>query len=316
MLNTITFIQKTRFEEDGQESISYQTSLPLEILEALKQRKFLPQTPYLHWRRISRLYYVVTLGDKCAECEYIWSLNNAYLPTHVEQEIKIEEQRSGLEANAIIWTIQRWHGRTVALARILLGYGTNIPVEISYKDITLTPEIKYYMQLKGRTILYWKQIGENSWIITKGTKDYDAKSWLTCETLTIPKKFQTVHHCAFLTANIALKEKDGKPALVLARTAIKTPLEEFLDNTIEKGKGEIEIHDLYAKYTAYVEKKQIDPFFKYDFEHFINELENKSVISKQQKEIILQKPNEHPEKTYYIHGFSLKTNERGDNNGR
>jgi len=313
MLNTITFIQKNRFEEDGQESISYQTSLPLEILEALKQRKFLPQTPYLHWRRIARLYYVVTLGDKCAECEYIWSLNNAYLPKHVVQEIKIEEQRSGLEANAIIWTIKRWHGRTVALAKILLGYDTNIPVEISYENITLTPEIRYYMQLKARTILYWKQIGDEGWIITKSTEDYDARSWVTCETLTIPKKFQTVHHCTFLTANIALKEKDGKPALVLTRSALRDPLDEFLDNTIEKGKGELEIHDLHTQYIAYVEKKKINPLLKYDFEHFINELERKRVVSKRQKEGILQKTNE----PYYIHGFSLKTQtlERGENNG-
>jgi len=314
MLSTITFIQKNRFKEDGQENISYETSLPIEILEAIKQRKVLPETPYLHWSRISRLYYVVTLGDKCDECAYIWSLNNAYIPKTVKQEIQIEEQRSGLDANAIIWAIKRWHGRNVALARILLGYGANIPVEISRKNITLTPQIRYYMQLKARTILYWKQIGEEGWIITKSTKDYDAKSWITCETLTIPKKFQTVHHYTFLMANIALKEKDGKPALVLTRSALRDPIEEFLDNTIEKCKGEIEIHDLYAKYTTYVEKKQINQFFKYNFEDFINELENKHVISKQQKEIILQKPNEQ----YYIYGFSLKTqtNERGDSNGR
>ena len=310
-MRTISFIQKNRFKEDGQESISYETSLPLEILEALKQRKVLPVTPYLHWRRISRLYYVVTLGDKCEECEFIWSLNNAYLPKSVQQEIEIEEHRSGLEANAIIWTIKRWHGRNVALARILLGYDTNIPVEISYEHIILTPDIRYYMQLKDRTILYWKQIGEEGWIITKGTKDYDAKSWITCETLTIPKKFQTIHHCTFLTANIALKEKDGKPALVLTRTVIRDPLDEFIDNTIEKGKGEIEIHDLYTRYISYVEKKQIDPFYKYDFKHFIDELENKSVISKQQKEILLQKPNE----PYYIHGFTFKQKEGGDDNG-
>jgi len=309
-MRTKSLILKNRIvEEDGKESITYETSLPLEILEALKQRKFLPQTPYLHWRRITRLYYAVTLGDKCEDCEYIWSLNNAFLPKHVVQEIKIEEERSGLEANAIIWTIKRWHGRPVALARILLGYDKNIPVEISYESITLTPEIRYYMQLKARTILYWKQIGEEGWIITKGTKDYDAKSWITCDTLTIPKKFQTVHHFIFLTANIALKEKDGKPALLLTRTAIRDPLDEFLDTTIEKGKGKIEIHDLYTKYTAYLEQKQSNPIYKYTFEHFINELETRNVISKRQKEDILQKPNE----PYFIHGFDFKTQtERGD----
>jgi len=309
MLNTITFIQKTRFEEDGQDSISYETSLPLEILEALKQHRHLPQTPYLHWRRISRLYYAVTLGDKCEKCEDIL-LNHAFLPHHVIQEIKEEEELSGLEANAINWTIKRWHGRPVALARILLGYDKNIPVETSYKSVALPHEIRYYMQLKERTILYWKQIGEDTWLITKSTKDYDAKSWITCETLKIPKKFLTFNYFMFIETTVHLTEKDGKPALVLKRTIFRDPIDEFLDNTIEKGKGKIEIHDLYNLYLEYIKKNKPEEY-PLSFIGFLDRLSPRIIPLK-----LYTVLRAHPEETYYISGFALKTQTvRGDNNG-
>jgi hypothetical protein len=307
-VRTITFIQKNRFEVDGQPAVNYDINLPLELIEALKQRKFLPQTPYLHWRRISRLYYVVTLGDKRGIYMHLWKFNETSLPNEVVQEVEREEQRSGLEANAIIWTITRWHGRTVALARILLGYGTNIYVESNNEEITLTPQIRYYMQLKGRTILYWKQLGEDTWLITKSAKDYDAKSWLTCETLKIPKKFRTFNYYMFLETTINLTEKDGKPALVLKRTVFRSSFDEFLDNTIKKGKGKIEIHDLYNLYLEYIKKNkpEEEPL---SFIGFLDKLNPRIIPTKPYKVL-----REHPEETYYIHGFSLKTqtNERGD----
>jgi len=305
-MRTKSLIQKNRIEkEDGKENISYETSIPLEILEALKQHRHLPQTPYLHWRRITRLYYAVTLGDKCEKCEDIL-LNHTVLPRHVIQEIQIEEERSGLEANAIIWTIKRWHGRPVALAKILLGYDKNIPVETSYESVALPPEIRYYMQLKARTILYWKQISEDTWLITKSTKDYDAKSWITCETLTIPKKFLTFNYFLFIETTVHLTEKDGKPALVLKRTVFRSSFEEFLDATIEKGKGEIEIHDLYNLYLEYIKKNkpEEEPL---SFIGFLNRLSPRILPLKPYTVL-----REHPEETYYIHGFSLKTNKRGD----
>jgi len=311
MLNAITFIQKNGFDEDGKESIIYETSIPLEILDALRQHRHLPQTPYLHWRRITRLYYAVTLGDKCEKCEDIL-LNHTVLPRHVIQEIKTEEELSSLEANAIIWSIKRWHGRPVATARIFLGYGKNIPVETSYKSVALPPEIRYYMQLKTRTILYWKQIGEDSWIITKSTKNYDAKSWITCDTLTIPKKFLTFNYSMFVEMTVQLTEKDGKPALVLTRTVFRTSFEEFLDDTIKKGNGKIEIHDLYNLYLEYIKKNKPEEY-PLSFKGFLDRLSPR-ILPLESYATILS----HPEETYYIRGFSLKTqtNERGDNNGR
>jgi len=314
-MNTITYIQKMYADEDE----IYFTILPNTVIEALKQRKRLPKNLYVHWMIFSKndYYYRVTLGTARDKNKNPLEKNTTVLPTEITEYIQLQEKNTHLEATAILWKITKWNGQTVALAKILFGYGNKIEETLqSYENIdtiTITPEIKTYMDLHGRTKLYWKHIDNNTWLVSKDRKDYDVITWNAWDEIKLPPAVRK--ELGFFTSakiEIEFSIKNDKPALILRTKRNTTQLEDFLNNTLEEnGKG-IEIHELYNKYLEYLKAKHKEPFTD-DFHYLVSILEEFRIISfKTWKQL-----TDNEQMPYVIPNYGLKTqtNERGEDNG-
>ena len=315
-MSEITYIQKILADEDT----FYLASLPNTVVEALKQRKRLPKKLYVHWMIFSKndYYYRVTLGTARDKNKNPLNENNiTELPTEITEYIQLQEKDTHLEATAILWKITKWNGQTVALAKILFGYGNKIEETLeSYENIdtiTITPEIKTYMDLHGRTQLYWKHVAENTWIVSKDRKDYDAITWNVWDTIKLPPAVKK--ELGFFTSakiEIEFSIKNDNPALILRTKRYTTQLEDFLNDTLEEnGKG-IEIHELYNKYLEYLKARNKEPFTD-DFHALVSILEDFHIISlKTWKQLTRNK-----QMPYIIpnYGLKIQTNERGDDNG-
>lgn len=313
-MSEITLIHKILADEDT----FYITSLPNTVIEALKQRNRLPKKLYVHWRFFTKnkFYYAVTLGTARDKNKTPLNEDNTTeLPTEIEMSIQLEEEKHpNLEATAILWKITKWNGQTVALAKILFGYGNKIEETLqSYENIdtiTITPEIKQYMELHGRTQLYWKHVAENTWLVSKDRKEYDAVTWNTWDTIKLPPA--VMKELGFFTTakiEIEFSIKNDNPALIVRTKRRTTCVEDFLNDILEEnGKG-IEIHELFAKYFEYLKARNEEPF-QSDFHYMITVLKNFHIIPfdawKQltRNELML----------YVIPNYSLKTqtNETGE----
>jgi len=315
-VSEITLIQKILADENT----FYIARLPNTIIEILKNRKRLPKKLYVHWRFFTKnsLYYAVTLGTaRDNHKNPLNEDNTTELPPEIVEYIQLEEKHSQLEATAILWKITIWNGQTVALAKILLGYGKKIEETLNpyenRNEITITPEIKYYMDLHGRTQLYWKQFAKNTWLVSKDRKNYDAVTWNTWDTIKLPHAVKK-ELGFFASAKIEIEFfiKNETPALIVRTKRNTTQLEDFLNDTlVENGNG-IEIHELYAKYLDYLKVKHADPSqsdfhslvsILYDF-HIIPFKAWKQLTSNEQMPYIIPK-----------YGLKTQTNERGDENG-
>ena len=297
----------------------YFTILPNTVIEALKQRKRLPKNLYVHWMIFSKndYYYRVTLGTARDKNKNPLEKNTTVLPTEITEYIQLQEKNTHLEATAILWKITKWNGQTVALAKILFAYGNKIEETLqSYENIdtiTITPEIKTYMDLHGRTKLYWKHIDNNTWLVSKDRKDYDVITWNAWDEIKLPPAVRK--ELGFFTSakiEIEFSIKNDKPALILRTKRNTTQLEDFLNNTLEEnGKG-IEIHELYNKYLEYLKAKHKEPFTD-DFHYLVSILEEFRIISfKTWKQL-----TDNEQMPYVIPNYGLKTqtNERGEDNG-
>jgi len=315
-MSTITYVDKILADEDT----FYLTSLPNTVIEALKQRKRLPKKLYVHWMIFSKndFYYLVTLGTSGGKNRGLLQEDNTTeLPHEIEEYIQWEEEHSHLEATAILWKITKWNGRTVALAKILFGYGNKIEETLhSYKNtdtITITQDIKTYMDLHGRTHLYWKHIDKNTWLVSKNRKDYDAITWNAWDEIKLPPAVRK--ELGFFTSakvEIEFSIKNDNPALILRTKRYTTQLEDFLNDTLEEnGKG-IEIHELYNKFIEYLKAKNKEPA-GYEFHYLVSILEDFHIISlKTWKQL-----TRNEKMPYVIPNYGLKpqTNERGEDNG-
>jgi len=312
-MNTITFIQKILADEDT----FYLTSLPNTVIETLKQRKRLPKKLYVHWRFFTKnsLYYAVTLGTaRDKNKNPLNEDNTTELPTEIVEYIQLEEKHSQLEATAILWKITKWNGQTVALAKILFGYGKKIEETLqSYENvdtITITPEIKYYMELHGRTHLYWKHIDKNTWLVSKDRKDYDAITWNVWDEIKLPPAVRKeLGFFSSAKVEIEFSIKNDNPALILRTKRNALSVEDFLNDTLEEnGKG-IEIHELYNKYLEYLKAKHEEPS-QSDFHYLVSTLYDFHIISfKTWKQL-----TRNEQMPYVIPNYGLKTqtNERGE----
>jgi len=311
-MSEITLIQKILADEDT----FYLASIPNTVIEALKKRKRLPKKLYVHWRFFTKnsLYYAVTLGTSRDKNKNPLNENNiTEIPPEIAEYIQWEEKHSHLEATTILWKITKWNGQTVALAKILFGYGHIIAETLqSYENvdtITITPEIKYYMELHGRTQLYWKHVAENTWLVSKDRKDYDAITWNTWDTIKLPLAVRK--ELGFFTSakiEIEFSIKNDKPALIVRTKRNTLCIHDFLNDTLEEnGKG-IEIHELYAKYLEYLKAKHKQPY-RDDFHSLVTTLEEFHIIPfKAWKQLTRNKQT-----PYIIPNYGLKTQtERGD----
>jgi len=316
-MNTITYVQKVIADEET----FYFTSLPNNVIEALKQRKRLPKKLYVHWMFFSKndYYYRVTLGTAREKNRKPLQEDNniTELPTEIVEYIQLQEKDTHLEATAILWKITKWNGQTVALAKILFGYGNIIEETLqSYENIdtiTITPEIKSYMELHGRTILYWKHIDKNTWLVSKDRKDYDETTWNAWDEIKLPPEVRK-ELGFFSTAKVEIEfsSKNDKPALLFRIERNTLRVEDFLNDTLEKnGKG-IEIHELYNKYLEYLKAKHEEPS-KNDFHYLVSTLEDFHIISFK----IWKQLTDNEQMPYVIPNYGLKTqtNERGEGNG-
>ena len=294
----------------------YFTSLPNNVIEALKQRKRLPKKLYVHWVLFSKnkYYYRVTLGDTRAKNKSPLTENTIELPTKIEELIQLEEKKHpNLEATAILWKITKWNGQTVALAKILFGYGNKIEeILLPYDDtIIITPEIKTYMALHGRTKLYWQHVDKNTWLVSKDRKQYDAITWNAWDEIKLPLAVKKeLGFFATATVEIEFSTKNAKTALVLQTKRDTLRVHDFLNDTLEEnGKG-IEIHELYNKYLEYLKAKHKEPS-QDEFHSLVTTLLDFQIISL--KTWIQLTHNE--QMPYVIPNYGLKTqsNERGDN---
>jgi len=312
-MDTISYIQKVVADEDT----FYFTSLPNTVIEALKQRERLPKKLYVHWMLFAKnkYYYRVTLGDARAKNRSTLNeKNETELPDEIEKYIQLQENNLHLEATAILWKITKWNGQTVATAKILFGYGHIITETLQiYKDeITLTPEIKTYMALRGRTKLYWKHIAENTWLVSKDRKDYDAITWHTWDKIKFPPAVKKeLGFFSSATVEIKFSTKNGKPALVLQTKRETLLMYDFFNDTLEEnGKG-IEIHELYNKYLEYLKAKHEEPS-PFAFYSFVTTLEELHIISTKTWEQLVDNEQMH----YVIPKYGLKaqTNKGGGGN--
>jgi len=298
-----------------EEKYDYFISLPDTVVEALRQRKRLPKNLYVHWRFFTKnkFSYAVTLGPTRGKKEArIYENNESELPEEIEKIVRQEEERTHLEATAILWKITKWNGQTVAVAKILFGYGQKIEEPLQAGEnidtMTITPEIKYYMELHGRTQLYWKHVAENTWLVSKEPKEYDAVTWNTWDTIKLPPAVRK--ELGFFTSakiEIEFSIKNDNLALIVRTKRRTTCVEDFLNETLEEnGKG-IEIHELYAKYLEYLKARNEEPF-ESDFHYMITVLKNFHIIpfdawkNLTRNELML----------YVIPNYGLKTTERGD----
>jgi len=309
-MNTISNIQKVFADE----YTFYFTRLPDTVIEALKNRKRLPKKLYVHWMIFSKndLYYRVTLGTARDKNKNPLEQNTTTLPDEIAEYVQWEENHSHLEATAILWKITKWNGQTIALAKILFGYGNKIEETLqSYENIdtiTITPEIKYYMELHGRTKLYWKHVTDNTWLVSKDRKDYDAITWNAWDTIKLPPAVKK--ELGFFSSakiEIEFSIKNDKPALIVRTKRNTLSMEDFLNDTLEEnGKG-IEIHDLYAKYLEYLKAKHKEPSSN-DFQYLITTLEEFHIIPFK----IWKQLTRNKHMPYIIPNYGLKTTERGD----
>lgn len=312
-MSTISFIQKVFADEDT----FYFVSIPNTVIGAIKQRKRLPKQLYVHWMFFpkSDYYYILTLGTSRGKNRHaLQEDNSTKIPNEIEEYIKMEEEFSNLEATAISWKITKWYGRTIALAKILFGYGNKIKEKLSYKNtITITQEIKSYMNLQGRTHLYWKHIDKNTWLVSKDRKDYDAITWHTWDEIKLPPA--VMKELGFYTGaevEIEFSNKNDKPALILRTHRYTAYLEDFLNNTLEEnGKG-IEIYELYKKYLDYLKAQHKETVLD-EFYYLISVLRTFHIIPHE----IWRKLSHNPEMPYVISNYGLKTQTRegGDGNG-
>jgi len=314
-VNTISYIQKVLADEDT----FYFTSLPNTVIEALKQRERLPKKLYVHWMLFSKnkYYYRVTLGDARAKNKSTLNENNeTELPTEIVKYIQLQENNIHLEATAILWKITKWNGQTVAPAKILFGYGNTIEEQLQADEnidtITLTPEIKTYMELRGRTHLYWQHVDKNTWLVSKDRKKYDAITWHTWDKIKLPPA--VMQELGFFTTakiEIEFSLNNDNPALIIRTKRRTTPMEDFLNTMLEENVKSIEIHELFAKYYKYLQARNIEPFPN-DFHYMITVLKNFRILPydawKQLTRNTLM--------IYVIPTFALKpqTNKGGDNN--
>jgi antitoxin component of MazEF toxin-antitoxin module len=297
--------------------IYYLIRLPNTVVEALKNRKRLPKKLYVHWRFFTKnkFYYAVTLGPARGKKEEQLDKENASeLPAEIVEDVRREEERTRLEATAILWKITKWNGQTVALAKILFGYGQTreeqLQADENIDTITILPEIKYYLDLHGRTQLYWKHIAENTWLVSKDRKDYDAVTWNTWDTIKLPPA--VMKELGFFTTakiEIEFSINNDNPALIVRIKRRTTFLEDFLNEMLEEnGKG-IEIHELNGEYYKYLEAKNVEPFPN-DFQYMITVLKNFHIIS-----FDTWKQLTRNELMIYVipnYGLKTQTNERGD----
>jgi len=311
-MNKIIYLKKVFADENPR----YLTSLPNNVIEALKQRKRLPEKLYVHWMLFSKNenYYRVTLGDARAKNKSPLTENTTELPTEIEEHIQLQEKNTHLEATAILWKITKWNGQTVALAKILFGYGKKIEetIESFAEKITITPEIKYYMNLHGRTQLYWKHIAKNTWLVSKDRKDYDAVTWNAWDKIKLPHAVRKeLGFFINATVKIEFSTKNDKPALVLRIKRNTTYLYDFLNDTLEEnGKG-IEIHELYNKYLEYLKAIHKKPS-ENEYYFFVSTLEDFHIISV--KTWIKLTNNEQMPYVIPNYGLKAQTNKGGGGN--
>lgn len=283
-MDEISFVEKRGGE--------YVVSIPNAVVDVLKQRKHLPRMLYVHWRRTHiPLYYIVTLGNAGWKNKNTFNEGVTVLPERVVNEIKHEEARANMEATGILWRTSRVDGRTVAFARVLIGYNKTFSAQIENNELVLTPELEYFMNLHVRTRLYWKRVEENTWLITKTPlKDPDWVSWNACNTLELPPFENNAW-----SAEILLHVINGKPVLLLRRTVFGERVLNITRELVKKEK-DIEIHELYSKFIASASERA-------DFEFFLKLLEYLHVISHDARVFI----SGNPDVPFYIHG--------GDDNG-
>jgi len=307
-MNQVSRIEKILADEDT----FYLASIPTTVIEALKDRKRLPKKLYVHWTRLHALYYAVTLGNaKGQNKKPLNEDSTTELPENVVNEVKHEEAIANMEATAILWKISHMYGRTVAFAKILIGYDKKFEAKIKNNELILTPELKYFMNLHVRTRLYWKRLDEDTWFITKTPlREPDGITWHVCDTLALPAKFfEDMHYFVGWTAELWLQIINGKPVILLYRHVFRTPVDAFFEERLIKSEKDVEIHDLYNKYLEFINDHHYTEELKADFDLFLKLLEFSKIISPEAHALIKEKPNE----PYYIHGFDFKTQtERGD----
>jgi len=289
----------------------YVISIPNTVIEALKQRKRLPKKLYVHWMLVSDNLFLYRVALGTSRDKYKNPLNEdntTEIPFPFSTYIKMEEYKSHLEANATLWKITKWNGQTIALAKILFGYGTKIEEPLSYKKtIILTHEIKHYMNLLGRSKLYWKHVSDNTWLVSKDRKDYDAITWNAWDEIKLPPA--VMKELGFYTGaevEIEFTLKNDKPALLVRTKRYTGAVEDFLNDMLEENGQGIDIQKLYEKYLEYLKTHQIDTLDYYYY--FIGVLENFHIIPREIRKQLAQNPEMH----YFIPNYGLKTNKRGD----
>ena len=293
--------------------ITYLAHIPQEVIDALKQRGNIPNPPYIRWEHYStdKFYYLVTFGtEKSSMKNPLLPGNITELPQRIAHSLETQSYHSfPLEPNKIVWNIVTWKGKPIARARILFGYGKNAYGNLVAKYFIISDLIKDYLNLHGRTKLYWKRVDKNAWLISKDRKDYDAITWNVWDKITLPNKILLqIGFYSDMTDETELTLKDDKPAVLLRVNITKAKsIDTFLTNALEASRKSVEIHELFNAYMKATPKEQLDPD-DFDLCDLAFKLHNFRIISNAEYNKICK----HRNRPFYIHGFSLKTNERGD----
>ena len=292
----------------------YLAHIPQEVIDALKSHENIPNPPYIRWEHYStdKFYYLVTFStEKSSMKNPLLPGNITELPERIARSLETQYYHSyPLEPNKIAWDIVTWKGKPIARARILFGYGANAHGSLVFRYFILSDFIKEYLNLHGRTKLYWKQVTPHAWLISKDRKDYDAVTWNVWDKITLPLKI--ILQIGFYTEaeeETELTLKNGKPAVLLRINITKAKsIDTFLTNALEVSKGSVEIHKLLNAYLKATPKEQLDPD-DFDLCDLAFKLYNFRIISNTDNNKICR----HRDRPFYIHGFSLKTQtERGD----
>jgi hypothetical protein len=292
---------------------TYLAHIPQEVIDVLKERGNIPNPPYIRWEHYStdKFYYLVTFGtEKSSMKNPLLPGNITELPERIAHSLETQSYRSfPLKPNKIAWDIVTWKGKPIARARILFGYGENAHGRLVFGYFILSDFIKEYLNLHGRSKLYWKQVDNNTWLISKDRKDYDAVTWNVWDKIKLPKKI--ILQIGFYTEaeeETELTLKDGKPAVLLRVNITKAKsIDTFLTNALEVSKRSVEIHKLFNAYIKATPKEQLDPD-DFDLCDLVFKLYNFRIISNTEQNKICK----HRDRPFYIHGFALKTTERGD----